>query len=131
MKKPTIKRFALLLIFSVILGLTSCGGQSGGQSAEFDPDWDYDTIVEQAKGQTVNFYGWGGNEANNRWIDTVLAPIVKEKYDITLERMPMAIEEVMGKLVGEKQAGQENGSIDMIWINGENFYSEMCIRDRL
>ena len=59
MKKPTIKRFALLLIFSVILGLTSCGGQSGGQSAEFDPDWDYDTIVEQAKGQTVNFYGWG------------------------------------------------------------------------
>ena len=123
MKKPTIKRFALLLIFSVILGLTSCGGQSGGQSAEFDPDWDYDTIVEQAKGQTVNFYGWGGNEANNRWIDTVLAPIVKEKYEITLERMPMAIEEVMGKLVGEKQAGQENGSIDMIWINGENFYS--------
>jgi putative spermidine/putrescine transport system substrate-binding protein len=35
----------------------------------------------------------------------------------------MDIDQVLAKLTAEKQAGQEEGSIDMIWINGENFYS--------
>lgn len=119
MKKKAMKCFSSLLALRMVPMLTACGNRS----TEFDRNSDYNSIVEQAKGQTVTFYGWGGNEANNRWIDTVLAPTVKEKYDITLKRVPMDIEQVMGKLVGEKQAGKQNGSIDMIWINGENFYS--------
>ena len=35
----------------------------------------------------------------------------------------MDINDILTKLSGEKQAGSEKGSIDMIWINGENFYS--------
>ena len=35
----------------------------------------------------------------------------------------MDIDDILAKLSGEKQAGLEKGSIDMIWINGENFYS--------
>ena len=119
MKNKAIKYISILLVSCMIFMLSACGQQT----AEFDPNSDYDSIVEQAKGQTVTFYGWGGNEANNRWIDTVLAPAVEEKYGITLKRVPMDIEQVMAKLVGEKQAGKESGSIDMIWINGENFYS--------
>ena len=119
MKNKAIKYISILLVSCMIFMLSACGQQT----AEFDPNSDYDSIVEQAKGQTVTFYGWGGNEANNRWIDTVLAPAVEEKYGITLKRVPMDIEQVMAKLVGEKQAGKQDGSIDMIWINGENFYS--------
>lgn len=33
----------------------------------------------------------------------------------------MDINDILTKLSGEKQAGSEKGSIDMIWINGENF----------
>ena len=32
-------------------------------------------------------------------------------------------ERFLAKLAGEKEAGSAAGSIDMIWINGENFYS--------
>ena len=35
----------------------------------------------------------------------------------------MDINDILSKLSGEKQANNESGSIDMIWINGENFYS--------
>ena len=95
MKKLLIRLMAAVLSISL---LTACGSSVG----EFDQSQDFSSILEKAKGQTVSFYGWGGNEANNRWIDTVLTPKVKEKYNITLKRMPMDIEQVMSKLSGEK-----------------------------
>ncbi len=93
------------------------------ETQEFDPNADFNTIIEEAKGKTVSFYGWGGDEDRNRWLNETVAPILKEKYDITLDVVGMNIDEILAKLSGEKQAGVEKGSIDMIWINGENFYS--------
>lgn len=113
------KKLALVLSVILIFSVAGCSKKN----SEFDEKSDFDTIVEQAKGQTVSFYGWGGNDELNNWIDTVVTPQVKEKYDITLERMPMDIDQILSKLAGEKQAGKKDGSIDMIWINGENFYS--------
>ncbi|QTU85027.1 ABC transporter substrate-binding protein [Xiamenia xianingshaonis] len=84
---------------------------------------DWDAVLEAAKGQTVSWYGWGGDEARNNWINTVLAPALKEKYDVTLELVGMDINDILTQLSGEMQAGVEEGSIDFIWINGENFYS--------
>lgn len=89
----------------------------------FDPNADFDTIVEEAKGKTVTFYGWGGDEDRNKWLKVTVAPVLKEKYNITLDVVGMNIDEILAKLSGEKQAGVEVGTIDMIWINGENFYS--------
>ena len=83
----------------------------------------FDEFKEAAKGSTVTFYGWGGDEVLNQWLDDVFAPNMKEKYDITMERVPMDIDQVLSQLSGEIQAGEEDGSIDMIWINGENFQS--------
>lgn len=83
----------------------------------------FDEMKEAAKGTTVTFYGWGGDENLNQWLDNVFAPAMKEKYDITMERVPMNIDQVLSQLSGEIQAGEEDGSIDMIWINGENFQS--------
>lgn len=124
MKKKLIL-FLVIAVFST-LALTGCGdgqGQAVKEEGQFDPNADYSVILEQAKGSTVSFYGWGGDEERNKWIDTVVAPALKEKYDITLERVPMDIDQILAKLSGEKQAGGKEGSIDMIWINGENFYS--------
>lgn len=89
----------------------------------FDPNMSFDKILEEAKGHTVSFYGWGGDEDRNKWLSQTVAPILKERYDITLEVVGMDIDNILAKLAGEKQAGLEEGSIDMIWINGENFYS--------
>lgn len=88
-----------------------------------DTQEDFASLMEKARGTSVRFYGWGGDEKLNAWLDTVYAPGMKEKYNIEVERVPMDIDQVLSKLSGEMQAGKKDGSIDMIWINGENFYS--------
>ena len=111
---------ALLLTVIMVLSLFGCGAK------EKDIDLasaSWDEILEAAKGTTVTFYGWGGDENRNNWLNTTVAQHVKDNYDITLEVVGMNIDEILAKLSGEKQAGSTKGSIDMIWINGENFYS--------
>ena len=46
-----------------------------------------------------------------------------KQHDVTLNRVPLTdTVEAVNKVVGEVQAGQTTGgSIDLIWINGENF----------
>jgi putative spermidine/putrescine transport system substrate-binding protein len=124
-----MKRKIILILVLVVFSLFSLAGCAGDKDKasdgvkQFDVKADYSEILEQAKGTTVSFYGWGGDEARNQWLDTVVAPALKDKYNITMERVPMDIDQILSKLSGEKQAGSKKGSIDMIWINGENFYS--------
>lgn len=86
-------------------------------------EMNFDEIAEKAKGTKVTFYGWGGDEYRNNWLNTDVASALKEKYDITLDVVPMDIDQILNKLSGEKQAGNTSGSIDVIWINGENFFT--------
>lgn len=72
-------------------------------------------------GETVNMFMWGGDQNVNRYIDEFVAPNLKEKHNITLVRTPMDISQVLEKLSSEKQASKNTGTIDVIWINGENF----------
>ena len=80
-------------------------------------------IVAEARGQTVTWYMWGGQENINRWVTGFVADTLAEKYGITLKMVPLAdTVEAVNKVLGEKEAGQNSaGSIDLIWINGENF----------
>ena len=117
------KLLALLLAFTLLFSFNGCGQkQSGTQELDLSSA-EWDEIVEAARGTTVTFYGWGGDENRNNWLNTTVADYVKEHYDIALEVVGMDINDILSKLSGEKQAGSETGSIDMIWINGENFYS--------
>lgn len=114
------RMLAFVLAMILLLSLSACGGKT----EEIDlSSASWEEIVEAAKGTTVTFYGWGGDENRNNWLNTTVADYVRENYDITLEVVGMNIDEILAKLSGEKQAGAKSGSIDMIWINGENFYS--------
>lgn len=121
MKKRILAAFLCLVM---VLTMTACGA---GQEAENDADttateeMTFEEMAEAAKGTTVTFYGWGGNDDLNAWLDDYFAPRMKEKYDITMERVPMNIEDILSQLQGEITAGKKDGDIDMIWINGENF----------
>ena len=75
-----------------------------------------------SSGETVTLYAWGGDERTNSWIDDELAPYVLETTGITLKRVPMDAVDFLAKLANEKQAGTES-DMDLLWINGENFYS--------
>lgn len=114
-----------LLALAMALSLAACGGGNGGGPAGNSLDLSsaaWEDIVEEARGTTVTFYGWGGDENRNNWLNGDVAEYVKERYDITLDVVGMNIEDILAKLSSEKEAAAQ-GSIDMIWINGENFYS--------
>ncbi len=85
-------------------------------------DMTWNDIVAEAEGSEVRFYGWGGDQAVNDWIRGFLAERMLDKYDITLQWVPMNIDEILNKLQGENQ-GNARGTADMVWINGENFYT--------
>lgn len=87
-------------------------------SNETSSDWN--EILEKAKGKTVNFYGWGGDDKRNEWIDSYLIPIMKDKYDVTVNRVGMDIDEINNLLLAEKNSDKD-GNVDVVWINGENF----------
>lgn len=84
---------------------------------------DWDAVLAAARGQEVFWYGWGGDDARNSWIEGVLAPRLKERYDVKLTLVGMDINDILTLLSGEKQAGVEQSAVDFIWINGENFAS--------
>ena len=118
------KKLTALALAALMLLLAACGGGGKSAAGQADPaEMSFEELTEAARGTTVTFYGWGGDELLNQWLDDVFAPRMKEKYDITMERVPMDIDQVLSQLSGEIQAGEEDGSIDMIWINGENFQS--------
>lgn len=100
---------------------TEAISDQAGPSDEDLASMSFEELAELAKGSTVSFYGWGGDDVLNGWLDTVYADYLKENYDITLERVPMDINDILSQLSNEKQAGEAQGPIDMIWINGENF----------
>lgn len=80
-------------------------------------------IEARAKGQTVDWFMWGGFPSTNAYVNGYVAPRVRELYDITLRQVPVKdIAEVVGKLLAEKQVGKgAGGEVDLMWINGENF----------
>ena len=124
------KLLSIVLVLVMALSLAACGSggskpaekESQGETAASE-EKSWDEIVEAAKGTDVAFYGWGGDENRNNWLNGTVADYLKENYDINFEYVGMDINDILAKLTSEKEAKEEKGSIDMIWINGENFYT--------
>ena len=43
-------------------------------------------FYKKARGTTVTFYGWGGDQRVNAWLDDIVAPQMKERHGVTLRR---------------------------------------------
>lgn len=112
----------ICLLMCLILSITFVGcSKPTNESKSNILESNYEEILESAKGSTVSFYGYGGNEVMNKWFDTYVIPQMKEKYDVTVKRVGMNIDDILNQLMSEKQAGSDKGVIDVVWINGENF----------
>ena len=81
-------------------------------------------VVAKSKGQTVYFNAWGGSEQINDYIDWAAGQVDK-RYGITLKHVKVSdIAIVVSRVLAEKAAGRSsNGTVDLVWINGENFRS--------
>ncbi|MGF3106007.1 ABC transporter substrate-binding protein [Rossellomorea sp. DUT-2] len=115
-----MKKWLAIIGFISLLLVSACGPSNATDSGEL-PDEDWETITSVAEGTKVNLFMWGGDDGINRYIDDVVAPMLKEKNSIELNRVPLDTPEILQKLQTEKRAGKEKGTIDIVWINGENF----------
>lgn len=106
---------AMLLAAPLARADTSDGAALIGQ--------DWERIVELARGGEVNWFLWGGADNINQYVSEYIGTILKDEYDITLNRVGLTdTAEAVNLVLGEKEAGvTEAGSVDLIWINGENF----------
>ena len=116
--------FAALAATLLVL-LASCGG--GGSASRDEPageDRPFGELESAAHDTTVNFFMYGGDDATNEYVDRWIAPRLEDEYGIALRRTPVGdTAEVVNKLLNEKQAGDDKGTVDLVWINGENFFT--------
>lgn len=79
-------------------------------------------IESAARGQQVFFNAWGGSDRTNAYLQWVAAE-VRRAHGIRLEHVKITdTAEAVKRVRTEKQAGRASGgSVDMLWINGENF----------
>jgi putative thiamine transport system substrate-binding protein len=79
-------------------------------------------VEHAARGQTVRFNAWAGSERVNAYLQWV-AGLMRERHGIQLEHVKVTdAAEVVKRVRAEKAAGRtRGGSVDLVWINGENF----------
>lgn len=84
---------------------------------------DWSSIEQAARGQTVYWNAWGGSEQTNAYIQWV-AQLVQARHGIRLQHVKVSdTADVVRRVRAEKAAGRGvgEGTVDLVWINGENF----------
>ncbi len=110
------------LTMTSLLFISACGGTGTGGAGSSGEDRPFSKLEREARGTTVNISMYGGDDAINAYVDDYVKPRLEKKYDITLERTPLSdTADAVNKLLDEKTAGKDKGTIDLVWINGENF----------
>ena len=106
----------LAAFFTIILPLNA--GAAEKQELE-----NWDEVVSTGSNGIVNWFMWGGADNINQYVSDYVGGELKKRYNITLKRVGISdTAEAVNIVLGEKQAGvDDNGSVDLIWINGGNF----------
>lgn len=104
-----------------LLALTSLALSPAARAADPDPA-DWPSVLAEAKGETVYWHAWGGEPRINAHIAWI-ADEVQARYGVTLVHVKTDdAASVVAQVLAEKTAGKtEGGSVDLVWINGENF----------
>jgi putative thiamine transport system substrate-binding protein len=79
-------------------------------------------LEKKARGQTVYFNAWAGSQNINAYLQWAGAEVQK-RFGVTLVHVKITdTAEVVKRVRNEKTAGKlSEGSVDLVWINGENF----------
>ena len=108
------------------LGVIGLSGLSGltvlapwGMARAASKEWQQ--IEAQARGQTVYFNAWAGAPTINAYIQWASAQVLAQ-FGVTVKHVKITDAADMVKRVrNEKLAGKTDGTVDLVWINGENF----------
>ncbi len=106
----TLSRRTLLQIFGTAPIFTSLASAA-----------DWSAIEAEAHGQEVFFNAWAGADNINAYI-TWAGEQLKTRFGVTLNHVKITdTAEVVKRVRDEVRAGKVDGSVDLVWINGENF----------
>ncbi|WP_111413969.1 ABC transporter substrate-binding protein [Billgrantia lactosivorans] len=83
---------------------------------------DWQAVLDDARGQTVHWHAWAGDTRVNDYLDWVKGR-VRDEYGIELVHVKIDdTGSAVSRVLAERSAGNhDDGSVDLIWINGENF----------
>lgn len=112
-----------LTLTALAAGLLSAILPAGPVLAQSAPDpAEWQAVLEDARGETVYFNAWGGSENINVYLEWA-GDEIAERFGVELVHVKLDdTASAVAKVVAEKSAGRdEGGSVDLIWINGENF----------
>ena len=113
-----LSRRQLLLGAAAASALPTTWAQSTSASA---PAWA--DIEKAARGQTVYFNAWAGSDKINAYLQWAAAEL-KAQHGVNLEHVKITDgADVVKRVRAEKTAGRgdNEGTVDLVWINGENF----------
>ena len=120
---------SLLLALGLLFGLAQAQPQGDPDAEAFrtaflagELSWD-DVMARAAEEGEVNWFHWGGSDELNTWIDQVVVPdMAALGVELKTSRIPNtrdAVDLVLADAAAGRGVGE--GSVDAIWINGENF----------
>lgn len=103
-----------MLISAAVFALAA---RAGGPDPEH-----WDTVLAEARGQTVYFNAWGGSQNVNAYVEWAAGELYA-RYGVHLVHVKLDdTANAVAKVVAEKAAGRDaGGTVDLVWINGENF----------
>ncbi len=104
-------------IAAATLLISGCGAGPAPQ-----PEYTaWDQVTNDARGQTVRLWMYGGDEQGNAYVDSALIPAAAQE-GVTLERVPVAdTKDALNRILTEVQSGTRDGGVDLVWVNGDNF----------
>ena len=121
----------IALVLATLVGAVHAQPQGTPEAEAFRTSFlagelSWDQVLERAaeEGQVV-WAHWGGSEDLNTWIDTVVKPELAalgiELQTTRLTNTRDAVDLILAETAAGRGVGE--GSIDAIWINGENFFT--------
>ena len=118
-------RYSRYSSYAMALGLClgiSASSASTTNAANDNAQSPWQQLQNSGENQDVYFHTWGGDSQINAYIQWAAAA-VEDKYNINLVHVKLSdTSEAVSRVLAEKSANNnQQGSVDLIWINGANF----------
>ena len=121
MKKTLL---SLSVIGSLMAGVAFAQDVTAFRDSFVDGKVDWADVQARAKEEgEINLYYWGGSDKINIWMDSVAVPaLAAEGVKLNPVRIT-GTKDAVDLVLAEKGSGKGlgEGSVDAIWVNGENF----------
>ena len=114
LRRVRARSLILLLAIALVTPATAQTGEDTGS--------DWAQTLREAEGQTVYWNAWAGDQRTNAFIQWV-GEQTEAQFDVAVRHVKLSdTAEAVTRVVTEKAAGRdEQGSVDLLWINGPNF----------